>query len=156
MGNGTVYCLNPPTKKGRPWTETVLYSFDRSQNTGYSPDSPVIFDSAWNMYGTTRFGGDLSCDGFGCGVVYELSPPAKGGAWSYTTLYDFEGGNDGATPAGYMVFDGAGNLYGITEYGGQNENGTIFRLSPSGDGGSPWAESVLHRFTGSDGAVPRA
>jgi hypothetical protein len=33
-------------------------------------------------------------------------------------LYSFQGGNDGQTPAGGVVFDNAGNLYGATYEGG--------------------------------------
>jgi uncharacterized repeat protein (TIGR03803 family) len=158
FGHGVAYSLTPPAKKGQPWIETVLYSFDPISNVGSNPESPVIFDGAGNMYGNTAFGGDLNCQGgFGCGVVYELSPPTKeGDAWGYTTLYAFQGGPDGITPGGYVVFDSAGNLYGVTEYGGLSENGTAFRLSPMGGSGGPWAETVLHRFTGSngEGSVP--
>jgi uncharacterized repeat protein (TIGR03803 family) len=151
FGHGIAYCLTPPAKKGRPWTESVLYSFDPINNVGSNPEGPVIFDSSGNMYGTTRFGGDLSCDGFGCGVVYELSPPAKkGGSWSYATLYAFQGGNDGINPSGYMVFDSVGNLYGTTEAGGETNGGTAYRLSPPGSGGT-WTETVLNAFQGING-----
>jgi uncharacterized repeat protein (TIGR03803 family) len=156
---GAVYELKKPTKKGQPWTESVLYSFDQSDNDIISPEGPVTFDTTGNMYGTTALGGDLNCQGgFGCGVVFELSPPAKKGkSWSYATLYAFQGGNDGIYPTGYMVFDSAGNLYGTTQTGGgKTSAGTVYRLSPPGGSGGAWTESVLHGFTGSndDGALP--
>jgi uncharacterized repeat protein (TIGR03803 family) len=71
-------------------------------------------------------------------------------------LYSFHGGRDGANPQSGVVFDKAGNLYGTTDEGGGSANdGTVFELSPSGDG--TWKESVLHSFTGkSDGAQPFA
>jgi hypothetical protein len=35
----------------------------------------------------------------GFGVVYELSPPTqKGGKWTYTVLYNFQGEKDGLFP----------------------------------------------------------
>src|ERR1700722_18186287 len=100
MGNGSIYPPTPPAKKGHPWTETILYSFDSMGNNGIGPESPLLFDSAGNLYGTTEFGGDLNCSGgFGGGGVYESSPPAKRGeSWNFTTLYAFQGGNDGAVP----------------------------------------------------------
>ena len=159
FGYGTAYRLTPPAKRGQSWTEAVLYSFDRSGNEGNSPVSPVIFDGSNKLYGTTVAGGDLNCQGgIGCGVVYELSPPAKDGAsWAYSALYAFQGGNDGITPTGYMVFDSKGNLYGTTEVGGgATDGGTVYQLKPPTLKGGPWTETVLHGFTGSngDGALP--
>ena len=135
----------------------MLYSFNPSNNIGSSPEGPVIFDGSGNMYGTTAFGGDLNCaGGFGCGVVYELSPPTqKGRDWTYTTLYAFTGGNDGAIGGSALLFDSEGNLYGTTTEG-YTFAGTAFRLSPPANGGGPWTETTLHGFTGKngDGAVP--
>lgn len=157
FGYGVAYRLAPPAKKGQSWIETVLYSFNPSNNIGSSPEGPVIFDGSGNMYGTTAFGGDLNCaGGFGCGVVYELSPPTqKGRDWTYTTLYAFTGGNDGAIGGSALLFDSEGNLYGTTTEG-YTFAGTAFRLSPPANGGGPWTETTLHGFTGKngDGAVP--
>jgi len=155
---GALYRVSPPKKKGRPWTETVLYSFEQGVN-GDGPEGPVIFDSSGNLYGTTAYGGDLNCQGgVGCGVVFELSPPAiKGGAWSYATLHAFQDGNDGAIPSGYLVFDSQGSLYGTTKYGGGvTEGGTVYQVKPPAHKGGAWTETVLHAFTGSngDGALP--
>ncbi len=63
IGYGTVYRVSPPTEQGGPWTETVLYSFDRGTNMGSNAEGPVTFDESGNMYGTTAFGGDLNCSG---------------------------------------------------------------------------------------------
>jgi uncharacterized repeat protein (TIGR03803 family) len=157
-GWGTVYRLSPPAEKGQGWTETLLYSFSQSNDGIISPEGPVLFDKSGNLYGTTPSGGDLNCaGGYGCGVVFELSPPdKKGGAWNYATLYAFQGGNDGIIPYGYMVFDQAGNLYGVTELGGVGGVGTVYRMSPPKGNGGVWTETVLHGFTGNngDGADP--
>jgi uncharacterized repeat protein (TIGR03803 family) len=158
FGYGTVYRLAPPARKGRPWTETVLHSFDPGNNIGSSPEGPVTFDMSGNLYGTTAFGGDLNCQaGYGCGVAYELSPSAEQGReWTYSTLYAFEGGDDGVLPFGCMVFDSGRNLYGITEEGGTGLGGTVFRLNPASGGATAWNDRVLHGFTGrnGDGALP--
>jgi len=151
-GYGVVYRVSPPKQKGS-WTETVLYSFDRVGDIGADSEGPVTFDGSGNLYGTTGAGGDLNCQGgFGCGVVFELLPPVqKGGAWTYATLYAFQGGNDGAIPSGYMVFDSEGNLYGTTQSGGEVNDGTAYRLKPPAQNGGAWTETVLHTFTGSNG-----
>jgi hypothetical protein len=153
IGSGAVYRLTPPEKKGRPWAEAVLHSFAQDGPMGSHPEGPVIFDSSGNMYGTTAFGGDLNCQGgYGCGAVFELSPPSeKGKPWTYTTLYAFQGGNDGSYPTGYMVFDSEGDLYSTTLTGGEAEGGTVYRLKPPAQNGGEWTETVLHAFTGNNG-----
>src|SRR5205807_3750502 len=57
-------------------------------------------------------------------------------AQTITVLHSFKGGRDGANPAGGVVRDSAGNLYGTTENGG-NTNcalgcGTVFKVDATG------------------------
>jgi len=67
-------------------------------------------------------------------------------------LFQFTGGN-GSGPAGPLVFDGAGSLYGTTVGGGPGNLGVVFKLTPTLSG--RWEEQVLHFFKGgSDGAFP--
>jgi uncharacterized repeat protein (TIGR03803 family) len=82
--------------------------------------------------------------------------------WKEKVLYSFQGGaNDGASPAGGVVFDKAGNLYGATDQGGGEcppaQCGTVFQLAPPAKKGDPWTETVLHVFKGNasgDGNTP--
>ncbi len=70
-------------------------------------------------------------------------------------LYSFKNdGADGNNPYAELIFDGAGNLYGTTFRGGAHGVGTVFELTPVGDG--TWTEKVLHTFiqNGIDGAGP--
>jgi hypothetical protein len=80
-----------------------------------------------------------------------------------TVLYTFQGGSDGSSPIGDLIFDSAGNLYGTTQYGGGGSCslngyqgcGTVFELSPNGNGG--WTETILYSFQdSSDGEQPSA
>ena len=144
---GAIYRVSPPTKEDGDWTESVLYSFDPGNNLGSIPEGPVTLEGSGNIYGTAAYGGDLNCNGgFGCGVVFELAPPMHtDGAWTYTTLYDFQGGDDGTEPEGYLVYDSKGNFYSTTSHGGQPHGGTAFLLSPPANGGE-WTETVLHSF----------
>jgi uncharacterized repeat protein (TIGR03803 family) len=74
-------------------------------------------------------------------------------AQTETVLYDFANSPDGANPTSSLTSDAAGNLYGTTALGGATNQGTVFELSPDGDGG--WNESVLYTFQGgTDGANP--
>src|SRR5262249_29996091 len=89
--------------------------------------------------GTTRRGGTANF-----GTVYKLTPQGQ-----ETTLYSFTGGADGASPSrSSLARDSAGNLYGTTPEGGASGVGVVFKLTPGGK------FTVLHTFSGSDGAVP--
>jgi uncharacterized repeat protein (TIGR03803 family) len=147
---GSVFELSP---SGTSWTEKTLHSFNGGSD-GSTPTGPVIFDSAGNIYGTTKLGGSN-----GVGVVYELTK-LKSGTWSESILHNFGGTSDGQFPTNALVLDSAGNLYGTTEGGGSHGNGqeitggTVFKLSPKSGGG--WTETVLYSFgKGTDGASPR-
>ena len=150
-GCGTIFKLAPPpttcTNTLCPWTETVLYRFTAG-NDGQFPTSGVSFDRAGNIYGTTSAGGGPGCGGGGCGTVYQLTH--SGGGWAETVLYRFTGGIDGEVPTSGVILDQAGNLYGVTDFGGSGKyhNGVAYELMPSGSG---WTETVLHSFDGFDG-----
>jgi len=146
---GTVYELTP-TKKG--WKETDIYAFTGGSDGSVSQAS-VIFDAAGNLYGTTVYGGTTGCaSGYGCGVVFKLTPGNKG--WKESVLHLFTGAADGGYPMGSLIFDAAGNLYSTAAAGGASGNGAVFELKPSGH---KWTEAVLYSFTGgADGASPFA
>src|SRR5258708_3669115 len=114
---GTVFKLTPTSGGG--WTETVIYSFKGGKD-GRIPGGNLVFDKSGNLYGTTAAGGggtSFVCLGDGCGTVFELTP-TSGDGWKETVLHAFTGGKDGASPAGALVLDAAGNRYGTTGYGG--------------------------------------
>ncbi len=148
-GCGTVFEMSPV--EGGGWTETVLYSFGKDTD-GKGPIGSLTMDAAGHLYGTTQDGGL-----HGYGTVFELSPDG-GGGWSETVLHNFGGDNgfdpnDGRTPAGGLTMDAAGNLYGMTGFGGTNAEGTVYELSRGQGGG--WTETVLHNFPdGIDGYGP--
>jgi len=145
-GLGTVFELSPPAKSTGAWMQTTIYSFSNTGD-GVIPLSGVILDSAGNLYGTTA--------GSGSGdTVFELSPPATPGApWTETTLYTLD---PVSFPHG-LIFDGHGNLYGMTEYGGKYGSGNVYELSPPATPGASWTETGLHDFTGGhDGGNPLA
>ena len=132
-GYGTVF---QATRSGGSWTETVLYSF--SPANGINPTAGVILDSAGNLYGTTSAGGTHNW-----GTVFELT--RSGSGWREQLLYTFTNGTDGRSPAGGLVFDSAGNLYGSAQHNGQNFGGTVFKLSPSSGG---WTFTLLYSLSG--------
>ncbi len=155
-GNGTVFELNPPKEKGKEWTESVMLSFNGGD--GANPMSGLIFDDSGALYGVTFNGG-----GYDIGVVFKLSPPAKpDGKWEESVLHSFvipsilnglcyTCTNNGSGPYGNLAITKEKVIYGTTVWGGgENDAGTIFRLSPPSSPGGKWTETVLHQFTGTD------
>lgn len=145
---GVVFELSP--QAGGGWTETVLYAFAGGTSDGANPIGGLVFDKAGNLYGVANDGGSRQC-GDGCGGVFELSPQA-GGGWKEKMLYFFQNDADGTTPDTLLVIDPKGNLYGMTQFGGSGNCGTVFEVSP-GSGGT-WSKTTLHQFAGTDGCGP--
>ena len=106
------------------------------------------------------------------GSVYELTPPAQAGnPWTEAVLYNFQNVDEGYVAYGDLTFDKAGNLHGVTLFGGGKgttcdslyggQCGTVFKLNRPKMKGGEWTETVLHRFAGpaqgvayGDGALP--
>ncbi|HEY1615915.1 MAG TPA: choice-of-anchor tandem repeat GloVer-containing protein [Rhizomicrobium sp.] len=137
-GFGTVY------KLAADGTETVLHSFSGGTDGEY-PSSSLTIDRKDNLFGEAAGGGKNQC----CGVVFRASPVGR-----LKVLHTFSGGSEGGIPAGGMIMDKSGNLYGTTSHGGgtgcnPSGCGTVFKLAPDG------TLSVVYAFQGvSDGAFP--
>src|ERR1700676_1536393 len=79
-------------------------------------------------------------------------------AQTFTTLYNFTGGQDGAGPDAGVIQDPAGDLYGTTYQGGDlNRNaltlyggGVVFRMDTTGK------ETVLYTFCSQPNCVDGA
>ena len=133
---GTVFELSPPAVGTGPWTETLLYTFSGGADGG-QPLSDLVFDSKGNLYDTTFYGGDLSCNvGVGCGVVFSLMRPSQSGLpWTESVLHTFVGGSDGQNPFAGLRWGAGGVLYGTASEGGGSPNcnggcGTVFSVLP--------------------------
>lgn len=148
---GTVFELTPSAGK---WTEKILHAFQGTD--GMSPNAGVTLNSAGDMFGTTFEGGS----GQG-GVVFELAPQAK--AWHFSVLHQFNSFAAGIRPSVGVVLDATGNLYGATEFGGNNSSecrlgsengcGVVYKLSATSFG--TWKYTALYLFTGgADGNFP--
>jgi uncharacterized repeat protein (TIGR03803 family) len=136
--DGLVFRLSPPVAGEKAWTETVL------AKDGL-PEAGLIADAAGNLYGTTQ------------SSVFELSPPLAGKkAWTEKVLCSFNGGANGGELAGGVLADGAGNLYGTAQFGGANNYGVVFELSPPTGGQTAWTETVLASFDKTNGEYPIA
>ena len=138
-GDGTIFRL------ARDGTFTSLFSFNGTN--GRSPTANLIQGRDGNFYGTTSEGGAdyKRPTSPGHGTVFRLSP-----AGSLSNLFSFRGTN-GSGPGAGLVEGSDGNFYGTTEFGGSNgDNGTIFRITPTG------SFTTVHSFSGADGNYPLA
>lgn len=134
---------------GGGWTETVIHDFG-APGDGATSMSGLTMDAAGNLYGTTFVGGAGNA-----GTVYELSP--AGPSWTETLLHSFCRRHihchDGTGPDFGVIFDGEGNLYGSTNFGGEHLRhrggaGVVYKLTPNGSGG--WDQTVLHSMCSLD------
>jgi uncharacterized repeat protein (TIGR03803 family) len=113
-----------------------LYSFPTRTDTAYFPFAALVPGADGNFYGTTASGGVYSN-----GMVFKMSVTG-----ALTPLYSFTGLLDGAHPWTALAQGSDGNFYGTTAFGGSNDAGTVFKITPSG------ALTSLYSFTGgSDG-----
>jgi len=120
-------------------TLTTLAAFNGTN--GEQPYSGVVQGSDGNFYGTTYLGGAN-----GRGTVFKISPTGE-----LTTLYSFCSRSscaDGTQPAAPLVQGSDGNFYGTTYFGGTHNDGTIFKIPPSG------SFATVYNFSGVDGAGP--
>ena len=119
--NGTVFRITPSG------TLTSLYSFcGRSQCIdGARPFAALLRAIDGSFFGTTIYGG---ANGFG--TVFKITPSG-----TLTTLYSFcaqSGCVDGTNPYAGLIQATDGYLYGSSLFGGNNGQGTIFKIMPSG------------------------
>ncbi len=152
---GIVFELVAPKTAGAAWAERTLYNFHAFRGDGVGPRADLLLRGGL-LYGITEAGGAANQ-----GTVFSLAP--KAGFWTETILHSFTG-NEGQTPAGGLIMDSAGNLFGAAQ--GTNTSlcdtsidcGAIYELSPPAVGGDPWQETTLFRFssvkTGADPYAP--
>lgn len=117
-------------------TYAELHDFGIAAGDGCTSDTDMTYASDGNFYGMTRYGGT-----YGKGVVYRLS-----GTGDYTVLYSFGAhAADAVNPqASRLVEAPDGMLYGTSEYGGDNGDGTLFSITTAGE------EAVLYSFGPND------
>jgi uncharacterized repeat protein (TIGR03803 family) len=119
-------------------TLTTLVSF--AGTNGANPGAGLVQGKDGNFYGTTVVGGT---NGFGS--LFQLTSSG-----TFATLISFDRTNNGANPGATLVQGSDDALYGTTEAGSTNNNGTIFKVTTGG------ALTTLVSFNGTNGALPHA
>lgn len=145
QGCGTAFEL--VAQPNKTFSYVQLYAFAGGAD-GYQPAGGLLFAST-GLYGTTTKGGSTNCienTDTGCGTVYKLVN--SGGIWTKRIIHIFRSGPDGLYPSETLTEDASGNLYGTTTgflaQNGYMNYGTVFMLSPQGQGA--WTETVLRKF----------
>ena len=144
FGLGTIYKIRPISHGG--WSFSVIHAFTGGSDGATGSAGRMILRNG-HLYGAVTVGGS-----YGSGIVFELNPSGVGER-DLRVLYSFRGQPDGSFPYGAILFDGSGNIYGTTYYGGVNGIGSVYKMSPQPVG--EWAEEVLYSFQqGADGNSP--
>ncbi len=131
-------------------TLSTLYTFCSQANCtdGAEPYAGLVQATNGNFYGTTSEGGANGA----AGTVFEITTVGQ-----LTTLHSFcslSGCTDGFEPYAALVQGTDGNFYGTTLFGGANDEGTVFKITPGG------TLTTLYSFCSqsgcSDGEAPYA
>jgi len=146
-GSGTVATSNVTNVVVQcPFVRT-LYTFGFTAEDGSGPEAGVVLGSDGNLYGVTAGGGPNwvnTGNNLGAGIFFKLTP-----AGAETVTWNFGAGMDGQNPSGDLAVDAGGNFYGTTTAGGLYGDGTVFKMTPTGQ------ETVLWNFgSGTDGQQP--
>jgi len=109
---------------------------------GDNPHDSLILSGS-TLYGMTRDGGD-----YDFGTVFKVNTDGTG----YGLLHEFAGGaDDGRESYGSLILSST-TLYGMTYYGGDDDEGVVFKIDTDGSG-----FGLLHEFSGGadDGRRPQ-
>ena len=132
FGNhGTIFCVSAAG------TIETIHNFNEGLN-GCTPRGGFVQDSNGNFYGLAA----------GCGI-HNVGTLIKynGEDHGVVKLVDFHS-TIGANPVGTLIIGTDGNLYGMTNSGGANDVGTIFKCTTGGE------VTTLASFDRSKGAYP--
>jgi uncharacterized repeat protein (TIGR03803 family) len=119
-GCGTVFKVNASSGA---LTTVIVFTGNGGSNKGQYPYGELVSDGAGSFWGTTQFGGAN-----GCGTVFKVN--SRSGL--LTTVVEFtgkDGSNKGRNPTAGLSSDGAGSFWGMTNEGGENDNGTVFKVN---------------------------
>jgi uncharacterized repeat protein (TIGR03803 family) len=103
-----------------PITNIYTKKFDFDDENGCSPAGYLTLNDG-KFYGMTYLGGTNNM-----GVLFEWDPLTN----IYTKKIDFAGASNGKNPEGPLTLS-SGKFYGMTYFGGVNDNGVIFEWDPN-------------------------
>jgi uncharacterized repeat protein (TIGR03803 family) len=119
----------------------LLHEFTGGADDGKYPWGDLIVSGS-TLYGMTQNGGSNDK-----GTIFSVQADGSG----FTLLHEFAGSSfDGQYPLGSLIMSDT-TLYGMTQNGGNNDRGMIFKIQTDGSG-----FTLLHAFAGdaSEGVGP--
>lgn len=129
--NGTCGVFYKITANGKL---KILYDFCSNNPNGECLDGTTTEAALVQASNNDFYGTNNAYGANGAGTIFKLSPGGK-----LTTLHSFCSAHtqnnyctDGAPPYSALIQGNDGNLYGTTTFGGENNEGTIYSLSPTG------------------------
>jgi hypothetical protein len=150
------------TVSGTPSGDNAIIKIPKTHGVYGAPVTLVTFNAAdqgglladanGDLFGTIETAGS-----YPGGAVFELAKTKHGYAHNLTILASFANPSDGVYPTQGLAFDAAGNLFGMTSWGGtngvHNGLGTVFEIAKTEDGytGTP---TTLASFGGTNGENP--
>lgn len=133
-GSGVVYKLTFKASTGK-YAFSLLHTFCRAGTSacgdGDHPQAGVLLDKSGNIYGTTSSTLSDSDQFINGGTVYRLTPAHKEAflVRFCQSVCKNSGKSNGRTPTAGLIMDSAGNLYGTTDFGGENgDGGEVFEI----------------------------
>ena len=156
LDGGVVFQLMSPAAGQTEWSYNPLVFFASSPDTGGPsfPEARLLYANG-ALYGTTT--SDSPING---GAVFQVAPSgfqAVNIIWAFSPppLSFPTSSFDGAFPAGGLIADPQGNLYGTTVNSNTADNGTVYELIKPASG-TQWTEQLLWTFgqTANDGLNP--
>ncbi len=145
--NGTIFAINTDgTGFTNLHTFTGLTGLIRTNADGAQCIGGVVLSGS-TLYGTTGAGGTA-----GRGTIFGVNTDGSG----FTNLHNFNGNSEGAATSARLVLVG-NTLYGASQSGGSNGDGTVFAINTDGSG-----YTNLHSFaalsnnTNTEGGQPLA
>jgi len=136
-GDGTIFKIN-----------TDGTGFSLLRDFGVVSLDPRIPLNSLTLGGSTLYGVSSGGGAGTDGTVFKIDTDGTG----FSKLHEFYGGaSDGQSPQGPLLLSGS-TLYGTTQYGGDNDIGTVFKVNTDGTG-----FTLLHEFRGwgnGDGSRP--
>jgi len=111
---------------------TVLHNFTGADD-GYAPLAGPTQGTDGNFYGTAT-------QTFGPWSMYKITPSGK-----LTTIFVATSSVENGHTPGTLVLGTDGNFYGATQFGGTEDRGTVFKITPKGK------YTMLHSFVAADG-----
>ena len=118
---GVIFQYDPSTS-----VCTKKFDFDGT-NTGSGPAGSLTKAPDGTLYGLTAYGGAMDR-----GMLFQFNPSNS----VYTKKFEFDSIDDGGNPWGSLLLASDGNFYGMTQMGGVNNAGVIFKYDISTAAGS--------------------